>query len=689
MGWKDQSVKMKLFMGFGLGTIATVAVAAIGFLGLQSVSGSMQDIMSHDVPLVEMANEMKTTLMESRKTLEEYVTATGVGSSEVNKDEVAGIVNEYKNTISNFDAYITAALHGGSIEGTEIKAVSTDELISLLERADEYHNNEFQKAANKMISAVEQVLTSRERSWEMMEDMESVFNEVYRDLESLEESFDSELSQLIDGASNAASLRNIIREEIPLLDLLVELKVVLGESRIVLEEYMQLSNAEELSGLKDEFSELVAQFDIYINGILKGGTVNGSRVYATDNITLRKGIEEIDGDHSEFQEKALQLFNARDMEIRYSENALAAMTDLDTAGDQAALLLTQFEELTGAEMDTAKQEGDQGAANAIRISLIIAVLALALSITAGVTITAGITKPLNQCVLLASKISEGDLTSSLNVSQKDELGQLAMSLSQMQNQLISIVTDIKESAGNVSSGSQQLSTSAQQISEGTTEQAASGEEVSSSMEEMGANIDQTADNANETARIAAESNEMVSSGGKIVADTVNAMKVIAEKISVIEEIAKQTNLLALNAAIEAARAGDQGKGFAVVASEVRKLAENSQKAALDISELSFSSVAVAEKAGRIFADIIPATQKTADLVTEINASSREQKVGTKQITQAISQLDQVIQQNASAAEEMAAMAEELAGQSVSLTNIISFFRTEQTVTMLLPDNSRG
>jgi methyl-accepting chemotaxis protein len=195
---------------------------------------------------------------------------------------------------------------------------------------------------------------------------------------------------------------------------------------------------------------------------------------------------------------------------------------------------------------------------------------------------------------------------------------------------------------------------------------------------MTSNIRQNADNAMQTEKIAVKSAFAAREGGKAVEETVRAMKEIANKISIIEEIARQTNLLALNAAIEAARAGEHGKGFAVVASEVRKLAERSQKAAAEISHLSGTSVEVAEKAGDLLDKMVPDIQRTADLVQEINAASREQDLGAEQINKAIQQLDQVIQQNASASEEMASTAEELSSQSEQLQNTIGFFRVDNS-----------
>jgi methyl-accepting chemotaxis protein len=214
------------------------------------------------------------------------------------------------------------------------------------------------------------------------------------------------------------------------------------------------------------------------------------------------------------------------------------------------------------------------------------------------------------------------------------------------------------------------------MSQGATEQAASTEEASSSIEEMNATIKQNADNALQTEKIAQKSAADAQESGKAVTDAVLAMKQIAQKINIIEEIARQTNLLALNAAIEAARAGEHGKGFAVVAAEVRKLAERSQTAAAEISDLSGSSMEVAERAGTMLAKLVPDIQKTAELVQEISASSKEQSSGADQINGAIQQLNQVVQQNAGAAEEMASTAEELASQADQLQNTISFFKVD-------------
>ncbi|MDA8409174.1 MAG: methyl-accepting chemotaxis protein [Treponema sp.] len=307
----------------------------------------------------------------------------------------------------------------------------------------------------------------------------------------------------------------------------------------------------------------------------------------------------------------------------------------------------------------------------------IAVGILGLLVVLGVLITRSITLPLAKVIAISNKMASGDLLEEVEgrmVERHDEIGNLGASFDRMRANVTDIVLRIQGAANSVSLGSQQISSTAQQLSQGTTEQAASAEEVSASVEEMIASIRQNADNAGATEGIAQKASADGEDGGAAVADSVEAMKNIAAKIGVIDEIARQTNLLALNAAIEAARAGDAGKGFAVVASEVRKLAERSQRASGEISELSKSTMAAAANAGEIIRRIVPDIRKTAGLVQEIAASSREQNSGADQIGKAIGQLDTVIQQNAGASEELASMAEELAGQARQLQDTVAYFK---------------
>jgi len=348
------------------------------------------------------------------------------------------------------------------------------------------------------------------------------------------------------------------------------------------------------------------------------------------------------------------------------------------ARDQFLELVDKLVRVNLAQSGQAVAEGEASAAAGRVMTLTGMILGVFFALLLGIVIARSLTIPIAKGVDFARHMAEGDLTMHLDVEQKDEIGVLAQALRDMTTRLSEVVTEITEGAGNVSAGSVELSATAQSLSQGASEQAASVEEVSSSMEQMSANIQQNAEYAVRTEEMAVKAAKDATKGGEAVSRTVSAMREIAEKISIIEEIARQTNLLALNAAIEAARAGEHGKGFAVVAAEVRKLAERSGVAAGEIAELSSQSVEVAEQAGMLLEAIVPDIKKTAELVQEIAAASKEQSAGASQINNAIQQLDQVIQQNASASEQMASTSEELSSQSEQLQATISFFRTNQS-----------
>jgi methyl-accepting chemotaxis protein len=354
--------------------------------------------------------------------------------------------------------------------------------------------------------------------------------------------------------------------------------------------------------------------------------------------------------------------------IMYQGDALAAVTAVQES----------FNKMRDGALTSAENRMRDSSALASRTGTIMSfatLTGLLLALGLGWRLTGSITRPVNRVALVLEALAAGDLSRPIEqTTSKDEIGRMERCLGTVSESLVRTILEIRSIAGEVSSASQAIATTSMQVSRGASAQAAAAEEASASMEEMASIIKQNADNAQQTDKIATKSAVDAQISGKSVLEAISAMKEIASKISIIEEIARQTNLLALNAAIEAARAGEHGKGFAVVAAEVRKLAERSQKAAAEINRLSDTTVTVSEKSGAMLELLVPNIQRTAELVQEISAASKEQDAGSEQINKALQQLDKVIQQNASASEEMAATTEELTGQSEQLVSALAFFR---------------
>jgi methyl-accepting chemotaxis protein len=302
-----------------------------------------------------------------------------------------------------------------------------------------------------------------------------------------------------------------------------------------------------------------------------------------------------------------------------------------------------------------------------------------LAVVIGFLITRSITVPVSRAAAVADALAQGDLTVAIDVQHKDETGQLLRAMQEMVTRLSAVITDVRSASENLSSASEQVASTSQSLSQGATEQASGVEEMSATIEQASASVQQNADNAKVTDGMASKAARDAAEGGGAVSQTVQAMKSIAGKIGIIDDIAYQTNLLALNAAIEAARAGEHGKGFAVVAAEVRKLAERSQEAAQEIGELASSSVDKAEQAGKLLEEIVPAIRRTSELVQEIAAASEEQSGGIAQINAAVGQLNVTTQQSASASEELAATAEEMSSQAEQLQQLMAFFKVETQV----------
>ncbi len=387
-----------------------------------------------------------------------------------------------------------------------------------------------------------------------------------------------------------------------------------------------------------------------------------------------KALKKIDEEHKDFEDEAEKLFeslaqhNLSSVET-YEEMIEEEVAQLNYEIDSLLQVINRYTKESAVIAESHEKE-----AGTVNLSLII--IALIIGFVLSYIISALITRPIVKTVDLAKTIADGDLTKSIQADQDDEVGQMTEALSRMVKKLRQIVSEIISGSNNIASASTQISSSSQQMSQGANEQASSVEEITSTIEQMTANIEQNTENSGQTEKIAAIAQHGILDVSKQSQDTVNANKLISEKINIITDIAFQTNILALNAAVEAARAGEHGRGFAVVAAEVRKLAEKSKVAAEEIVGQAKNSYDLAEQAGKKMKEILPEVEKTTQLVQEIYSASQEQNNGASQINNAIQQLNTVTQQNAAASEELATSAEEMSSQAEQLKNLVGFFKVD-------------
>ncbi|MDA8133336.1 MAG: methyl-accepting chemotaxis protein [Desulfobacteraceae bacterium] len=638
-----------------------------------------REILQEEVPLADLANELKISMAQTRLVMEEYVQTQDIS-------KLDALEKEYKAFLELFDNNVLAILNGGTIEGRPIIATDNQSIKAAVKELDENHE-QFQKKAGALMSSHRNAIQQSIKAKESMEHLVASGQEADHMLGEVEKLAGEEMATAVNEGRMAKRTALIMILSITVISLVIGVfsgmmisrsitKPINGIVRVAediaegdLEKAIDINQKDEIGDLANAFRNMKDR----INSVSKETTILIQKI-RDGELDKRGNAEAHNGGWKDLVNGVNELVEAFVAPINVTEEYIRNISvgdipdkitdsykgDFNQIKNNLNMLIDATNEVTSVAERMA--QGDLKVTVKERSEKDGLMKALNRMI-----------KNLNATVKIAGKMANGDLTVQVNLlSDRDTLGH---ALNSMVTKLESVVADVKLSADNVASGSQELSSSSEQMSQGAAEQAAAAEEASSSMEEMAANIRQNADNAQQTERISMQAAEDTEKSGKAVEKTVEAMKQIAEKISIIEEIARQTNMLALNAAIEAARAGEHGKGFAVVADAVRKLAERSQTAAGEISMLSTSSVETAENAGKMLDRIVPDIRKTAELVQEINAASSEQNTGADQINQALIQLDQVIQQNASASEEVSATSEELAAQAEQLRDSISFFRT--------------
>lgn len=637
MKWKNQKLRIKLATGFGVIITILLIIGIVTIIQFNKIEDDSRRIAGEYLPEAGIADNLERQTMAITNLINNFSLRNDVAYL----DEAAMLTDELSERI---DEWKTSAGKEG--------AINRDLMIILDEAVRTLNNYEL------MMNEMKRVSSSLRKTRAVMDEASAGFLDFcFEYLRSQEATLAYEI--------DARRAKRVMLEKITLINNVIDIG-----------NFMRVANFKAQASRnfteQQNFDELFSQIEAYLNQL-------EAMEEGEDNTYFLQNIRSSAGTYRNAIDEYISSFNnMQHINTRVS----------DTGKRMVNNFIAMSEQSTANSMDFASNAILKIHAS-LRVLVAGLIISILVSIFLGWQITRSITRPLKKGVAFAGEIASGNLQATIDVDQEDELGELAGSLNAMKDKLADTISSIQSAARYIADASNQVSHTSQSISQGSTEQASSAEEISASMQQISASITQNTANAQRTEEIAGKATEKMNTGGRNVIDVATAIREIAEKISIIGDIAYQTNILSLNAAVEAARAGEYGRGFAVVADEVKKLAERSQDAATEIDKVSGTGVNLAEESRQIIKEILPQIELTLKLVQEITASSMEQNSGAEQVNESIQHFNQVIQQNASSSEEMATNAEELASQAEYLDEMTSWFNTgKNEQPMKKPDNNK-